>query len=193
MSQRDDRTLAGLLFVGVPAGFLTVLMIGAAMAPGYHVGADAISDLGVIDETALLFNGAMVLTGLANALGGYYFYRVHGARWLLGLFALSGIGSVGVGVFPLTTGAAHGIAAMAAFVGLNLEAIGTARVVDGAMQGVSVVAGVLGLLALAWFVAGGGEGGALYGQLGYGGVERLIVYPGLLWAVTLGGSLLTAD
>ncbi|MFB6120739.1 MAG: DUF998 domain-containing protein [Halobacteriaceae archaeon] len=186
----DDATVAGALFVALPALFTTTLMLAAAMAPDYDVGAAAISELGVIPETALLFNAAMVATGVGNAAAGRYFYRVHGRRWLVALFVVAGVGTAGVGVFPMDTGAPHAVAAFVAFSAFNLQALGTATWLDGAMRAFAVVAGVVGLLALGWFVLGGGEGSAAYAPFGYGGVERLIVYPGLLWSVALGGYLL---
>jgi len=189
----DDATVAGSLFVAVPALFVTTLTVAAAMVPGYHVGADAISELGVAPETALLFNGAIVVTGIANAVAGRYYYRRHGAAWLLALFVLGGVGSAGVGVFPMDTGAPHAVAAFVAFTGVNLQTVGAAARFDGPLRVAGVVAGLVGLGALAWFLLGGGEGAAAYGALGYGGVERLIVYPALLWTVALGGALLTPE
>jgi hypothetical membrane protein len=56
-----SRKLAGVLFFALAAQFMTVIMLAAAMAPDYDFGAAAISDLGVLPETALLF-GSIVLT-----------------------------------------------------------------------------------------------------------------------------------
>lgn len=58
---------------------MTVMMLAAAMAPGYDFGAAAISDLGVISETALLFNISLAVVGGLNVLGGFLYYRSHGA------------------------------------------------------------------------------------------------------------------
>jgi len=67
--------------------------------PDYDFSGAAISDLGVIAETALVFNSSLVAVGLCNLCGGFYFYRTHGKRWLFAIFALAGIGAVGAGVF----------------------------------------------------------------------------------------------
>ena len=65
-----DVRVAGLLFFALAAGFLTVLMLGGAMAPGYAIGLSAISDLGVIEETALFFNVSLLTVGvLVSVLG----------------------------------------------------------------------------------------------------------------------------
>ena len=46
----------GVLLFVLAAQFMTVIMLTASMAPGYDTAGGAISDLGVISETALLFN-----------------------------------------------------------------------------------------------------------------------------------------
>ena len=79
----DSRKLAGTFFLILAAGFMTIIMLAAAMVPGYDFRGAAISDLGVFPETALLFNTSLVLVGVLNLAGGYLFYRTHGKRWLL--------------------------------------------------------------------------------------------------------------
>jgi hypothetical membrane protein len=131
----------------------------------------------------------MVVVGALDVAAGYVFYRWHRRRWLFALFALAGVGTAAVGVFPSSTGAAHAAAALVAFVGFNLQTAGSATRVAGPLRPLGLGAGALGLVALAWFVGGGGSPAA-YGALGYGGVERLVVYPGVLWTVALCGALL---
>src|SRR5699024_10303837 len=93
------RRLAGLALLVLAAEFMTAIMLGASMAPGYELNRGAISDLGVTAETALLFNGPLVFIGLLNILGGLALYRSHGRSWLLGIFALAGLGALGAGLF----------------------------------------------------------------------------------------------
>ena len=90
----DSNPLAGVFFYALAAQFMTVIMLAAAMVPGYDFSASAISDLGVAPETALLFNLSLIVAGLLNVAGGYFFYRSHGARWLVGLFTVAGLGIV---------------------------------------------------------------------------------------------------
>ena len=61
----DPRVPGVLVFIQA-AQFMTVIMLAASMAPGYDVGGGAISDLGVIPETAALFNVSLILTGVLN-------------------------------------------------------------------------------------------------------------------------------
>mgnify|MGYP000495211093 CR=1 FL=1 len=192
--QYDSRTVAGACFAVLGAQFLTAIMLAAAMVPGYDFGAAAISDLGVFPETALLFNVSVVLAGLLNAAGGYFFYRSHGRRWLLALFALGGLGAVGTGLFPLDSGGLHGLFALVAFLFMNLEALGSAAVVGGIERAGSILAGGLGLVFVVLMAVGDAGTASAFGPIGHGGTERMIVYPVMLWLVALGGYLLgTAD
>ena len=184
------RTLAGVFFFALAAQFMTVIMLAAAMVPDYDFGAAAISDLGVFPETALLFNVSLVVVGVFNLLGGYFYYRTHGKRWLLAIFALAGIGAIGAGLFPLDTGGLHGIAALLAFVFFNVQAIGSATRLNGVMRVLSVLAGVLGLVFVVLMAIGDGGNVAAFGPIGHGGTERMIVYPVMLWLVAFGGYLL---
>jgi hypothetical membrane protein len=186
----EPRRLAGLAFLTLAGGFMTVLMLGAAMAPGYEFGGGAISDLGVVAETALLFNAGLVLVGVLNLVGGYALYRLHGRRWLLAPFALASVGAVLAGLFPLDTGGLHSIGALLAFLFFNVQALALATRLTGPMRYVSVLAGVVGLVFVGVMVVGDAGTPAVFGPIGHGGAERLIVYPVMLWLVALGGYLL---
>jgi hypothetical membrane protein len=190
---RSNR-LAGALFFLLAAQFMVVITAGAAMVPGYDFGGGAISDLGVAAESALLFNGSLVVVGLATIAGGAVFHRTHRATWLLGLYALAGIGAIVTGLFPLDSPTGlHGIGAILAFVGFNLVAIGTGLRLRGPMRLLSVALGLLGLVFLVVMAVGDGGNTAVFGPLGHGGVERMIVYPPMLWLLAFGGYLLGAD
>jgi hypothetical membrane protein len=190
--ERDHR-LAGFLFAVNAAQFMTVIMLGASIAPAYPYRAGAISDLGITPESALLFNASLVLVGLLNILGGYLFYGAHHRRWLLGLSLVAGIGAAGAGLVPLDRGGLHGIFALAAFFSFNLQAIGSGAVVAWPMRHVSFAAGLLGLVFVVLMIIGDAGNPAAFGPIGHGGTERMIVYPVMLWLVLFGGYLMAAD
>ena len=184
------RRLAGVILFVLAAQFMTVIMLAASIAPAYDIGGAAISDLGVIHETALLFNASLIAVGLLNIIGGYLFYRSHGRRWVLALFVLAGIGALGAGLFPLDRGGLHSLSALAAFICFNLEAIAVGALLSGAMRSLSILAGLLGLAFVVLMVLGDGGNGAAFGPIGHGGTERMIVYPAMLWMMALGGYLM---
>jgi hypothetical membrane protein len=178
------------MFFVLAAQFLTVIMLAASMAPGYDVPGGAISDLGVIPETALLFNVSLVAVGVLNAVGGWLLYRSHRQGWILAIFVLAGIGAAGAGLVPLDTSDLHGIFALVAFLFFNLEVLATATIVHGPMRWISVIAGVVGLAFVVLMVIGDSGNPGVFGPIGHGGAERMIAYPPMLWLAVFGGYLL---
>jgi hypothetical membrane protein len=187
---RDDARLSGLLLFINAAQFMIVIMLAASVAPAYDYGAAAISDLGVIAETALLFNASLVVVGVLNIAGGYLHYRSHGRTWILATFLVAGMGAVGAGLMPLDRGGLHGLFALLAFLFFNLEAIACATVVGGPMKPVSAVAGVVGLVFVVLMAIGDAGNTEAFGPIGHGGTERMIVYPVMLWMLAFGGYLM---
>jgi hypothetical membrane protein len=181
-----------LLFL-LPVQFMTALMAGAAMAPGYSINTNAISDLGVIGETAWLFNASLFAAGLLNIAGGYFLYRSYGRSWILPVFLLAGIGAIGAAVFTLDIPGIHGLFALAAFIFFNVEAIAGSTLVRGPLRAISIIAGTLGLIFLVAHAASDFGIMELYGPIGHGGSERMIVYPALFWLAAFGGYLMAPD
>lgn len=186
----SNRTVAGILLFLLPVQFLTALMAGAALAPGYSLNANAISDLGVIGATAWLFNASLFAAGLLNIAGGYFLYRSYGRGWILPVFLLAGLGAIGAAVFTLEIPGIHGLFALAAFVFFNLEAIAGSTLVRGPLKAIAIVAGVVGLIFLVTHAASDFGIMELYGPIGHGGSERMIVYPALFWLMAFGGYLM---
>jgi hypothetical membrane protein len=188
----EDRRRAGLFFFVLAAQFMLVIMLAASIAPGYDFNGAAISDLGVIASTALLFNASLVVVGVLNVLGGFLYYRSHRRGWVLVLFVVASIGAVGTAAFPLDRGEVHSLFALVSFLFFNVEAIAVGALVGGAMKLISVLAGALGLVFVVLLVIGDGGNAAAFGAIGYGGTERMIVYPAMLWMLALGGHLMAA-
>ena len=183
------RTPGILLFV-LAAEFLTVIMLATSIAPDYDVVGGAISDLGVIPATALLFNVSLVAVGVLNVIGGYLLFRMHGHAWLLGISVLAGIGAAGAGLVPLDRSDLHGVFALVAFLCFNVQALGSAAIVTGPMRVLSILAGMVGLAFVVIMVIGDAGNTAVFGPIGHGGAERMIVYPAMLWMLAFSGYLM---
>jgi hypothetical membrane protein len=195
VGESDDvvaRTLrsAGLTLFALAAAFLLVTMLAASIAPAYDFHAAAISDLGVIVETAALFNVLLIAIGLLDIVGGYLLYRWHRRAGLLAVYAIAGIGAMGAGIFPLDTGGLHSIFALVAFLFFNIQAIGTAMLLRGPIRILGLVAGAIGLVYAVLMVIGDSGNPAVFGPIGHGGSERMIAYPVMLWLLALGGYLM---
>jgi hypothetical membrane protein len=186
----DARWLSGMLLFVLSAQFMAVIMLAASMAPGYDIRAGAISDLGTVAETRLLFNVSLVLTGVLNMVAGYLLYRAHARAWLLAIFLLAGAGAAGAGLVPLDTSDLHGLFALVAFLFFNLEALACAVLVAGPMRIVSLLAGLLGLAFVGLMIIGDAGNPGAFGPIGHGGAERMIVYPAMLWMLAFGGYLM---
>jgi len=179
----DSRKVAGaLLFVG-SVQFFFGLLIAESLYSGYSVSENYISDLGV-GTTAFIFNSSMFLLGVTVLAGAYFFQCAFGSRLLFVIFALTGLGAMGVGLFPETAGALHGVAALVTFVFGGLSAIMSYKLQKSPLSYFSVLLGALSLVALVLF------GSGTYLGLGRGGMERMIAYPTLFWAVGFGGFLM---
>ncbi len=181
----DRRTLAGLLFVVGSVQFLLAMLIGEGMRPDYSISTNAISDLGVA-STAALFNASVIVLGLLILAAAYLYHPVHRKLWITVPFALAGIGPIGVGLFPETTGLPHGIFALISFFFGGLLAILVSTQVRPPFRFLSILLGVIGLVALVLFVANNDLG------IGFGGMERMIAYPVLFWGIAFGAYLMAS-
>jgi hypothetical membrane protein len=183
---------AGAALFALSALFMTVIMLGASMAPGYDLSGGAISDLGTIQETAGLFNGTLLVLGALNIAAGLLLWRAGASLALFAVYVGAGLGAIGAGLVPLDRGGLHGLFALAAFALFNVEAIISARLVPRPMAGISVAAGLVGLAFVGLMVVGDAGNPAVFGPIGHGGAERMIVYPVMLWLLAFGGALMVS-
>jgi hypothetical membrane protein len=189
---RPGLRIAGALLFLLAAQFMTVIMLAASMAPGYDVPGGAISDLGTFPETAMLFNVSLVAVGVLNIAGGLLLFRAFDRGWILPVFGLAGLGAIGAGLVPLNTSDLHGLFALAAFLFFNIQTLAAATLVKGPMRWASVIAGLVGFVFVVIMVIGDGGNPAVFGPIGHGGAERMIVYPAMLWMMAFGGYLMAA-
>ena len=191
----DLRTAGGILLAAGSVILMAIITAEALYPAPYTTGGNEISDLGgarppealVFQPSATIFNVAMIVVGLAVIAAAVLAHRGLG-RWVLTVpLGLLGIGALGVGLFPGTTGTPHALAAMVTFVAGGLACVAGGVVTAGPFRWLSVALGSISLLTLASYMTLG-DGAPLAG-LGVGGVERWVVYPIVLWIVGFGGYL----
>ncbi len=179
-----------LLFVG-SVQFGIFLIVAESLSRTYSVQANYISDLGALfPASEPVFNTSILVFGLFAAFASYFLHR--GLRWapLSVLVLIAAIGMLGVGTFhegsPFDL---HEIFSLVTFLSTGLAAIVAARFEKAPLSYFSVALGVFALVALLLFLPNDGSFGTSIG-IGVGGLERMIVYPVLLWSVAFSGHLI---
>lgn len=180
----DDRQWAGLLlFLGIAQFAVIGLTIAESVYPGYSVSQNYISDLGV-GPAALIFDPSIIVVGLVVLATSWFLFRAFHDRILSIVVAFAGVGAIAVGVFTEDFGVIHSLVSLWTFVFIALSAILAMRVARPPFQYISVVLGALSLIALGLYIS------KAYLGLGPGGMERMIVWPILVWGLAFGGYLL---
>jgi hypothetical membrane protein len=185
--------VAGTLFFIAATQFVLCITIAEALYPGYDVSANYIRDLG-IGPSSIVFNSSVFL------LGTYFLRHVSNFKTENTLLILMAIGAMGVGVFTKDFTVAHGAVSSMAFFFAGLSAIASFKVLKKPLSLISIILGSMTLVALGLFSSGVITSGSLtsniaydssfYLGLGPGGMERMIVYPALMWLAGFGGHLL---
>lgn len=117
--------IAGLCGVVAPPITILIILIAIYCSPWFKWTENALSDLGVYDNTAVLFNSSLIFCGVLTfifALGLRKFFGAH----LLGrvgavTFILATIALCGIGIFPENVGALHFYLSIAFFVLLPIS------------------------------------------------------------------------
>jgi hypothetical membrane protein len=195
-----NGTIAGILFLMASAQFILGLVLAEALYSGYSVADNYISDLGV-GPSSMIFNSSAFLFGLLSIIGAYFLPRTVDFRVLTVLLILMAIGAMGVGIFTSAFSTTiHGVVSLMAFGFCGLSAIASFKVSKLPLSAISVILGAMTLGALAFFAAGLVTTGSLTSSeppasefflgIGPGGMERMIVYPALIWLTLFSGRLI---
>ncbi len=184
MKQANSKVAGALIFVGATQ-FILCMLVAECLDPSYSVSANYISDLGKLGLTsALIFNPSVFVLGLTVVAGTYFLRRMIQNKVFLSLLVLCGIGAMGVGIFPEDFGTIHLVVSLMAFLFGALSAIASYKFQKPPLSYFAVVLGLISLAALILF------GLKINLGLGVGGMERMIAYPILLWAIGFGGYLI---
>ena len=130
----------------------------------------------------MLICGALVLAST------YFVFQIYKDRIFTLFLGLFGLGIFGVGVFPGNITPWHLMFAMLTFISGGFVPIFSARVVRKPFKYLSLIYGMisLGFLLRNIFL---GDSNPL-NVLEFGGIERWVVYPLLLWITGFGGYLM---
>ncbi|MGI0091609.1 MAG: DUF998 domain-containing protein [Nitrososphaerales archaeon] len=156
--------------------------------PGYSVSQNFISDLGVtcrdsacsiVQPSSTIFNSSIMVPGLTLMASSYLLYRQYSYGLFPGFLSIAGIGTVCVGLFPVSAGSVHLIVSAITFLFGGLATIASYRIVKSVLSYFSISLGLMTLVALIFYKS------RLYLGLGAGGMERMIAFPVLFWCLSL--------
>jgi hypothetical membrane protein len=188
----SDGKVAGALFFIAASQFVLGVIVSEALYSGYSISGNHISDLGV-GPSSSIFNSSVFLLGLLLIIGAYFLQRSFKEYKVLTLtLILTAIGAMGVGVFTENFGTIHTVVSLIAFLFGGLSAIFSVvnsyahkfKLMKTPFSIIAVILGAMCLGALVLFAANIDLG------LGVGGMERMIVYPILMWGAGFGGYLI---
>jgi hypothetical membrane protein len=197
MTHISNQKIAGIiLFLGA-FGFILALQISEFIdGANYNVSTNYISDLGTYCPSSgpcvnlpshNLFDISVFLVGVAIALGSFFLYRAFKNLLTSSLLILSGIGAMGVGIFPENYPIEHAIFSLVVFLFGGLAAIAAFKIERKPFNYFSIAIGAFSVIMLVLYAFG------IYLHLGAGGMERIVAYPELLWGVALGGHMISWD
>lgn len=183
----DARMKGGILLFTGSVQFTIALTLAEALYPNYDVSSNPLSDLGagIFQPSSNIFNGSVIIFGCLILLSTYFIKKGFDAKPLITLLLLSGIGVLGVGLFTESILVPHLVFSLIAFLFSALAAIFSFKAVDSPFRYFCAVLGIAALLAIVLFIAEVDFG------LGHGGIQRMIVYPALLWYISFGSHIMT--
>ena len=199
---KDRRVaLTGSLCAIAALEFIIGVQLAQAAYPQYSATQQYLSDLGAtcpggvgttpcfaVEPAAMIWGAALTLLGLLSVVGALLLYESFRVRLLPILLGLWGLGTAIAGTFPQSTYLVHGPASGLAFVAGSIAALTTYRSGVGVPKPLGYVSAALGVLSLIGigilriipFAELNASG------IGGGTIERLIVYPIVVWELMLG-------
>jgi hypothetical membrane protein len=188
-----DLRRAGLLWMIGGMGFVLVVSVLEALYPDYSVHGNAVSDLLAVGAPNWIAGEVLMFAVAACwTAGGYSLYRDTGARGMLLLNLLPGLGLGLAVVSPENINVVvHSIGAILALVGGPFAAMTSSRTITTHLRYVAVLLGA-GSFACALVEFGSYGSPFVRDTLGPGGWERAILYPLVLWFIAYGSYLMTA-
>ena len=175
--------IAGVLIFLAATQLILGIIVAEALYPGYSIATNYISDLG-IGPSSIIFNVSVFLLGLLAIIGVYFFQRAFHSTLLTILFTIAALAAMSVGIFTENSEPMHTIASIVLFLFCGLSAIFSSKVSKSPFKIIVILLGIISLGAMILFM------GSIYLGLGVGGMERIIVYPILIWMIGFGSFLI---
>ena len=192
MTQELDnrKTASALLLFGI-IQWMIVVILSEGTQPNYVSSIHYVSTLGT-GKTALLYNASTVILGLCVFLSSLLIRRFNSSRVFFVLFLITGLATMGVGVFPEDSRPMHGIVTPIALIFGAFAAVFSYRLHERPASYFTVALGLVSLISGLAFIPYLGlsvESRAMFMGLYKGTLERIVIYTNLLWVLILGSQL----
>lgn len=192
-NKTNNAKLAGALISFGASHFILCLIVAEALYDGYSISRNYISELGV-GPAALIFNSSTFILGATVFYSAFLLRKSLKDGVLPHLLMTSGIGCMGAALFPYTLGPVHILFSAMAFTSGILAIFTSCRLLASPIKYIYLWLGATSLTAFILFTTGEVFirffNAPINLVIGLGGMERMIVYPVLTWALSFGGFLM---
>jgi len=116
----DVARIAGICGIFIPVVIFTCLGVALLFSPWFTWTHHALSDLGIVENSAAFFNYGMILGGILTFMFSLGLIKVLSKKTGAYLLALSAIALIGIGIFPETIATLHFVTSAAFFMLLTI-------------------------------------------------------------------------
>lgn len=192
--KRNQKLASAFLLFGI-IQWMLVIILSEGIHPDYISSIHYVSTLGT-GNTAQFYNTSTIILGVSVFVSSILIRSFNQSRLFFILFLITGLATIGVGVFPEDSRPMHGIVTPIGLIFGALAAMASYKLHQGPASYFSVVLGAISLVSGLAFIPHLGlsvESRALYLGLYKGTLERIVIYTNLLWVLILGSQLSCDD
>ena len=187
----EEEVKAGLLLAIGSIQWFFIVLISEGLYPGYVSSFHYVSTLGT-GQTANLYNASTFLLGVCVVTASFLIRRFKPSRLFFALLLVAGLGTMGLGVFPEDSRPMHGIVTPITLIFGGLAGAFSFKAQSRPLSYLSMILGAGSIVVGLLFIPYMGlpvESDAMYLGLYKGTLERIVIYPLILWMMTLGSQL----
>jgi hypothetical membrane protein len=191
MTKMEEEVKAVLLLAIGSIQWFFIVLISEGLYPGYVSSYHYVSTLGT-GQTANLYNASTLLLGVCVVTASFLIHRFKPSRLFFALLLIAGLGAIGLGVFPEDSRPMHGIVTPITLIFGGLAGAFAFKVQSMPLSYLSMILGAgsiaMGLLFIP-YMGLSVESDVMYLGFYKGTLERIVIYPLILWMMTLGSQL----
>jgi hypothetical membrane protein len=185
--QSGITRIAGICGILIPVVMFTCLGLSIASSPWFTWTQHALSDLGIQQNTAVMFNNGMILGGILSLIFSFGLMRILSRKIGAYLLALSSVALIGIGLFPETIFTLHFVTSASFFVLLTI-----ALLIIGLTNKQNPFERTTGVLALMPVFIAISSTVFLFHLEGIAIIEAFSCFPAFIWCLLVGIKMIRA-